>query len=51
MLGSGFWSTSFRISPRGDWVLVTMSQLAWDDKATLGWFAQYEKIAAEAVTD
>ena len=45
----GYWSTSFRISPRGDWILVTMSQVAWDDKATPAWFAQYEKIAAEAV--
>ena len=26
----GFWSTSFRISPRGDWVVITMPQLAWD---------------------
>ena len=47
----GHWSTSFRISPRGDWILITMSQLSWDDKATLAWFAQYEKIAAEAIQD
>jgi CubicO group peptidase (beta-lactamase class C family) len=45
----GFWSTSFRISPRGDWALVTMSQVVWDDKATPMWFAEYEKIAAEAI--
>lgn len=45
----GFWSTSFRISPGGDWILITMTQLAWDDKATPTWFAQYEKIAAEAI--
>ena len=30
-------------------VLVTMSQVAWDDTATLAWFAHYEKIAAEAI--
>ena len=44
----GFWSTSFRISPQGDWILITMSQLAWDDPATATWFAEYEKIAAES---
>ncbi len=46
---AGYWSTSFRISPRGDWILVTMSQLAWDDKETPAWFAEYERIAAEAI--
>jgi CubicO group peptidase (beta-lactamase class C family) len=45
----GFWTTSFRISPQGDWIVVTMSQLAWDDPLTPTWFAEYEKIAAEAV--
>jgi CubicO group peptidase (beta-lactamase class C family) len=44
----GAWSTSFRISPRGDWILVTMSQLLWDEEATPKWFAEYERIAAEA---
>jgi CubicO group peptidase (beta-lactamase class C family) len=47
----GHWSTSFRISPNGDWVLVTMTQLVWDDKATPAWFAQYEKIVTEAIQD
>jgi CubicO group peptidase (beta-lactamase class C family) len=45
----GHWSTSFRISPLGDWVVITMSQLSWDDKVTPAWFAQYEKIAAESI--
>lgn len=45
----GFWTTSFRISPRGDWILVTMSQLAWDHKLTPKWFSKYEQIAAEAI--
>ena len=45
----GHWSTSFRISPRGDWILITMTQLVWDDKATPAWFAEYERIAAEAI--
>lgn len=47
----GFWTTSFRISPRGKWALVTLSQLAWDDPATPTWFAEYEKIAAESIID
>lgn len=47
--GGGAWSTSFRTSPRGDWILVTMAQTAFDDKATLAWFAQYDKIAADAI--
>ena len=46
---AGGWSTSFRISPRGDWIVITMTQLAWDDKATPAWFALYEKVAAEAI--
>ena len=45
----GYWTTSFRVSPRGDWVLITMSQRAWDDELTPAWFYQYEQIAAEAI--
>jgi len=45
----GYWTTSFRISPRGDWILVTMAQLALDEKSSPAWFAEYEKIAAEAI--
>jgi CubicO group peptidase (beta-lactamase class C family) len=45
----GFWGTCFRISPRGDWIMITMSQLAWDEDATPKWTAEYEKIAAEAI--
>ena len=44
----GFWTTCFRISPRGDWILITMSQLAWPDDAKV-WFVEYEKIAAESI--
>ncbi len=47
----GFWNTSCRVSPNGDWVLVTMSQLAWDKKSTSKWFTEYERIAAEAIAD
>ena len=47
----GFWTTSFRVSPRGDWIVVTMSQLAWDDEVTPAWFAQYETIAAESIIE
>jgi len=46
---AGYWSTSFRISRQRDWILITMSQVAWDDKATPMWFAEYEKIAAESI--
>jgi CubicO group peptidase (beta-lactamase class C family) len=46
----GHWSTSFRISPRGEWAIVTMSQLQWTDD-TPKWFAQYERLAAEAVME
>ncbi len=48
---SGFWSTSFRVSPRGDWILVTMAQLAWDDDGTPAWHARYETLAAEAIIE
>jgi len=44
----GHWSTSFRISPRGDWVLVTMAQLSWDEPTPV-WFAEYERIAADSI--
>lgn len=46
---AGFWSTSFRISPRGDWILVTMSQLAWDETSTPAWHTKFENLAAEAI--
>ena len=45
----GYWSTSFRISPRGDWILITMSQLAPDLKGPRPWGAEYERFAAEAI--
>jgi len=45
----GFWSTSFRISPRGEWIVITMAQRSWTDDETPGWFVDYEKIAAEAI--
>jgi len=47
----GAWSTSFRISPHGDWALVTMAQLMWDVNATPAWFAEYEEIAAKTIED
>ncbi|MHB0960085.1 MAG: serine hydrolase domain-containing protein [Pirellulaceae bacterium] len=45
----GFWSTSFRISPRGDWILITMSQVAWEDDGMPVWGARYENFAAESI--
>ncbi|TWU34849.1 serine hydrolase domain-containing protein [Novipirellula artificiosorum] len=47
---AGGWSTSFHISPRGNWALVTLTQLAWSD-STPGWFERYRTIAAEAIND
>lgn len=47
----GFWSTSFRISPRGDWIYLAMSQAAWDGKSVPAWAPDYEKIAAEAIQE
>ncbi len=45
---SGFWSTSFRISPRGKWVVIALSQLAPNGVAPQ-WFVRYETLAAEAI--
>jgi CubicO group peptidase (beta-lactamase class C family) len=45
----GYWTTSFRISPRGDWIIITLSQLAWDETSTPKWFSEYERIAGEAI--
>ena len=45
----GYWLTSFRMSPRGDWILITMSQLAPDLKGPRTWGAEYERLAAEAI--
>ena len=47
----GFWSTSFRISPRGDWIYLAMSQAAWDGKSAPAWAPDYEKIAAESIQE
>ena len=44
----GFWSTSFRVSPRADWVVIALSQVAPNDVA-FQWPDRYEKIAAEAI--
>lgn len=45
---SGFWSTFFRVAPRGDWIVVTMTQLA-TNASTGRWYATYDKLAAEAL--
>lgn len=47
----GYWSTSFRISPHGDWIVITMSQVAWQNKLTPTWFTKYVDIAAESILD
>jgi hypothetical protein len=48
---AGFWSTQCRISPRGDWIVIAMLQLAWDFDLTPQWFAQYDHIVLEATMD
>ena len=47
--GGGYWTTTFAVSPKGDWALVTLSQLGYDEKLTPAWSTEYEKIAAEAI--
>jgi CubicO group peptidase (beta-lactamase class C family) len=44
----GYWGTTFKISPHGDWILITMSQVAPIEGQTLN---DYEKLAAEAILD
>ncbi|WP_197231438.1 serine hydrolase [Novipirellula artificiosorum] len=46
----GFWTTSFRISPRGDWIVITMTQLAGYEQSDV-WIREYEKIAAESIVE
>ncbi len=47
----GFWSTQSRISPSGDWIVVTMTQLAWDFDLTPLTHDEFARLAAEAVED
>jgi CubicO group peptidase (beta-lactamase class C family) len=44
----GFWSTSFRIAPRGNWTVIAMAQTA-PSEDVVGWADHYERIAAEAI--
>ncbi len=48
---AGAWGTSFRVSPPGDWIVITMAQRDWTNDAHPVWFAKYERIAAEAIQD
>jgi CubicO group peptidase (beta-lactamase class C family) len=44
----GGWGTQFRVSPKGDWILLTLTQIYCDpDVGT--WWEDYERIAAGAV--
>lgn len=45
----GYWSTCFRISPIGDWIMVAMAQVAWQKKITPTWISEFEKRAAVCV--
>jgi CubicO group peptidase (beta-lactamase class C family) len=47
----GFWTTSFRVSPKSDWILITMAQQPADFTITPKWLAEYERIAAEAIIE
>jgi CubicO group peptidase (beta-lactamase class C family) len=47
----GYWSTCFRISPKGDWVLIAMAQVAWQKKVTPAWISHFEQTAADSVAD
>lgn len=47
---AGGWSTSFHISLRGGWVVVTMAQLVWGE-STGSWFHRYAHIAADSIMD
>ena len=41
----GFWSTSFRIAKSGDWILITMAQVTWNE-GTMETFTKYENTIA-----
>jgi len=45
----GYWSTSFRVSPRGEWIVISLTQLAFDNDLTLKWADNFDRIAAEAI--
>ena len=49
--GGGFWSMCFRISPRGDWIIIIMSQKAADLKLHPIWSSKYQTLAAEAIEE
>ncbi len=46
---SGFWSTHFRIAPRGDFIVIIMMQQAWNGDATTQWQQRFVNLVAEAV--
>jgi CubicO group peptidase (beta-lactamase class C family) len=46
----GMWNTQFRVSPKGDWILITMSQLVTNEEGRKH-FAEFERIAAESIVE
>ncbi len=46
---AGAWSTGFTISPRGDWLVISMRQTFTNDKVTPDMSAQFERIAARSL--
>jgi CubicO group peptidase (beta-lactamase class C family) len=45
----GFFTTTFRIHPEDNWLMVSMSQVAWDMDFTPAWCEKIQQLAAEAV--
>ena len=44
----GGWGTQFRVVPKGDWILITTTQVFCHPDG-LNWWEKYEQIAAESV--
>ena len=48
---SGYWSTFFRIAPKGEWIHISLTQLAYDVKLTPAWGHTYDDLAAKAILE
>ena len=47
---SGFFTTTFLVSPKDDWALVVMSQVVWNEDSP-AWLEKYQELAAEAIME
>jgi CubicO group peptidase (beta-lactamase class C family) len=45
----GLWNTGFRISPSGDWVVITMSQIVPGQEGSQEWAQKFDELAAESI--